>query len=542
MAGLAAVARAAVDDLLAADPIRATALGDHRFDDRLPDFSDAGAADLLMRVEDHVTALDGLDDLAMRIDERADLEILRGRLAALRFDVAEVRRRHWDPTLWDVADGISLLLARDFAPAHERLESVIGRLREIPRFLAEARSTLREMSAIHVESAIAGLGGFAHVLEEAGALARGSDDGSDRFPAAAEAALVEVERHGAWLAERLPGSRWDPRLGVRLYSGALWHNLDEEMAPVQVLEAAERHLDHVGESLRDAAAQFLGDSPRSPDVVRRALARLAAESPVTHASVLSVVRAALRRTTEFTRDGDLVTIPDLEVQVVETPAARRGAAVVHCDAPGPLETAPAGIRLVVAPTPAGGPPLSSAYHEVCLHDLTVREAMPGHALQLSHARVSAPRSRVRHFGSSAVFARGWAAYAQQLMADRGYAPDDRPDAVLRLRLQQWTIQARRALDAILDARVHGGDIDEPEALALLVRRGFLNQSEANRTWRRALLAATRLPTSFVGWRAVNGLSEDLRVLHPEWGDRQVHDLVLSHGTLGPRHLRALLGL
>jgi len=98
------------------------------------------------------------------------------------------------------------------------------------------------------------------------------------------------------------------------------------------------------------------------------------------------------------------------------------------------------------------------------------------------------------------------------------------------------------LNAILDARVHGGDIDEPGAIELLVRRGFQEESEAVGKWRRALLTAAQLPTYFVGWLGVRGIVDDLRVLHPDWSDRQIHDLVLAHGSPGPRHLRALLGL
>jgi hypothetical protein len=41
---------------------------------------------------------------------------------------------------------------------------------------------------------------------------------------------------------------------------------------------------------------------------------------------------------------------------------------------------------------------------------------------------------------------------------------------------------------------------------------------------------------------VSGIVDDLRVLHPEWTDCQVNDLVLSHGSPAPRHLRTLLGI
>ena len=43
-------------------------------------------------------------------------------------------------------------------------------------------------------------------------------------------------------------------------------------------------------------------------------------------------------------------------------------------------------------------------------------------------------------------------------------------------------------------------------------------------------------------QVIGRLVDDLRVLHPDWSDRQVHDLVLDQGSIGPRHLRAVLGL
>ena len=396
-AEFAAATRSAVHDLLHLNPVLATALGDHDGDHRLPDLTDGAVHDALLRIDDHVTTLDALDDEELSREQCVDLEILRARLTAVRFDLAEIRRRQWDPLAWNPATAIHLLIARDFAPPEARLRSVVARLNDVPRFLADARSTLREMSGLHVETAMAQLRGFASLLATAAPLADAAPGLSASFASAAEAAQAEVDRHVAWLGERLPESRWDPRLGVRLYSAALWHNLDEELTPVQVLEEAERHLDSVVERMRDEAAILLGGSPREPDIVRRALARIAAEAPVDDRTVLPVVREALARTTRFVRENDLVSLPDVETRVIEMPEYHRGVAVAYCDAPGPLEAADVATFVAVAPTPADWDAgrVTSFYREynaVLLHDLTVHEAMPGHVLQLAHARGSgAPR-------------------------------------------------------------------------------------------------------------------------------------------------------
>ena len=538
-ADLTLLAEQARDALLTFDPVRATQLGVHDHDGRLADLTGPAVDDHLRRLDDLIASIDGVDDLDLTIDEQADLEVLRASLTADAFDLAEIGRYRWDPLVWDPASGLHALAIREFAPPHERLQSAHARLGAVPGFLADARATLREMSAIHVETALLRLEGFDAVVAELAAL--GPLD-SETIDNAREA----VVQHGAWLAEQLPLSRRDPRLGVRLYSAAVWHHLDEELAPVQVLELAEAHLDDVTARMREVAAEYLDESVHSSDIVRRALADVAERARVERDTLVPTIQRALERTTRFVRERDLLTLPDQALDVGDMPRIHRGVAVAYCDAPGPLETVPLRTVVAVAPPPDDWEPdrvrsFLREYNADLLHDLAIHEAMPGHVVQLARARAS-DTSLVRRLCPSGVFIEGWAVYAEELMVDRGYAPDNDPRAPLRMRLQQLKMQARATLNAILDARVHGGDIDEVAAIELLRRRGFQEEAEAAGKWRRALLTAAQLPTYFVGWRGVRQLVDDLRVLHPDWSDRRLHDLVLDHGSLGPRHLRAVLGL
>jgi uncharacterized protein (DUF885 family) len=203
--------------------------------------------------------------------------------------------------------------------------------------------------------------------------------------------------------------------------------------------------------------------------------------------------------------------------------------------------------VAVAPTPASwdAARIDSFFREyngVQLHDLTIHEAFPGHVLQLAHSRVAEKATRVRAFGRSSVFIEGWAVYAEELMINAGYLPVNDPRSAHALRLQQLKMQARMIINAILDVRVHTGDIDEDEALDLMMRRGFQEEGEAIGKWRRALLTAGQLPTYFVGYLAVKEIASDLMVLHPQWTPRELHDFMLAHGSPAPRHLRTLLGL
>lgn len=539
------LAEESIDAALEADPVAATWLGDHRFDASLPDYS-ASALDARARaIDDRLTAIDAVDDVELGLEDLVDLEILRSRLQREAFEIEELRAIEWNPMVWNPGTAIHLLLSRDFAPWEERWASIDGRLREVPRFLEQARTALDSMPHIHTETAIAQLAGTRHLISDV--VGQACDDHSTPVPASVEPALDAVDAFRSWLDERLPECTRSPRLNQRTYAGVLWHSLDDATNANHLLRDAEEHVDHITEQMREVAAEYLDESVHADKVVRRALEAVARESPVTDATVLALVEDALLRSTGFVRENALVSIPDVVTEIIEMPEIHRGVAVAYCDAPGPLESAAVPTYVAVSPTPKDwdAARVESFYREyngTLLHDLTIHEAMPGHVLQLAHAAALRTPTRVRRFGFSGVFVEGWAVYAEELMLDRGYAPKESRRAALAIRLQQLKMQTRMAINTILDIRVHSMEMTEEEGLRLMTFRGFQEEGEAVGKWRRALLTAGQLPTYFVGYRAIRSIADDLRVLHPEWSDRQVHDLMLSHGSPAPRHLRTLIGI
>ena len=539
------LAEDSIDAALEADPVGATWLGDHRFDDRLPDYSPEAQASRSRQIDDQLTAIDAIDDVELDVVDLVDLEILRSRLQREAFEIDELASAQWNPMEWNPGTALHLLLSRDFAPWPERLASIQSRLSGIPEFLDTARRSLDSMPHIHVETAIGQLTGTRAVVTDA--IGEQCAVNETDLPAGVDAAVAAIDEHIAWLNEQLPVSTRSPRLNQRIYAGVLWHSLDDATSANHLLREAEAHLDEVTGRMREAAAEYLDESVHADRVVRRALERVAAEAVVTDSTVLPLVREALEHATDFVRDRELVSIPQQDTEVIEMPEIHRGVAVAYCDAPGPLEEASVPTYVAVSPTPGSWDQerVASFYREynaMLLHDLTIHEAMPGHVLQLAHAARAQTPTRVRRFGFSGVFVEGWAVYAEELLLDNGYAPEDSPQSALAIRLQQLKMQARMAINTILDIRVHSMEMSEDEALRLMTFCGFQEEGEAIGKWRRALLTAGQLPTYFVGYQAVRSIANDLRVVHPDWSDRQVHDLMLSHGSPAPRHLRTLIGI
>jgi uncharacterized protein (DUF885 family) len=161
--------------------------------------------------------------------------------------------------------------------------------------------------------------------------------------------------------------------------------------------------------------------------------------------------------------------------------------------------------------------------------------MPGHYLQLQHSRRFSGATPLRAALWSGPFVEGWAVYAEELMAGRGYPGEGDPAAV---RMQMLKMQLRTVINAILDARVHAHGMTEAEAMALMTERGFQEDGEASGKWRRAQLTSAQLSTYYVGYTEVADLAADL--LGRGLSLREAHDRMLAHGSPPVRLLRTLI--
>lgn len=524
----------AIDFLLEQDPVAATWLGDHRFDALLPDMSVEAMHRQTQTLEDFLNELDAVDDVELEHQDFVDVEILRAQLLKWHFEVTQVREPTWNPMVWNPGTAIHLLLNRDFAPEQDRLANARARAMSVPHFLESARKTLGNMSAIHVETAITQLKGSLHLIQS-----------MDVPP---EAALA-LEQHIEWLEQRLPESTRSPRRGTDLYAGILWHSLDHAIDANELLESAHAYLDRIADSMLTTAKEYLSlaEIDQIDEPIRTVLNHIAAVSPVTNETVLNLVETALIASRDFAANHDLVSIPNIRTDVIEMPEIHRGVAVAYCDAPGPMEDSGVPTFVAVAPTPSDWSverqeSFFREYNAVQIHDLTIHEAFPGHVLQLALSNQGAHQSQVRRFGLSGVFVEGWAVYSEEFMIDAGYSPEPNRLSQLAIRLQQLKMQARMTINTILDIGVHSRDMSETEAMELMRDRGYQEEGEAAGKWRRVLLTAGQLPTYFVGYLAVKELANDLRVLHPDWTLREIHDLMLSYGSPAPRHVRELVGL
>jgi Bacterial protein of unknown function (DUF885) len=512
------------DEYLRLDPVSATSIGDHRFDDRWPDMTDAGRAERLAFVERWTAELRALDPADLSGDDTADRDVLLGELDAGRFRDTELLEERWDPLSWIylLGGGLFPLLSREFAPLAERLASAAGRLEGMESLLDAARGQLvgtsdRPVALFHAETALRQLPGIGELVDEAVAAGDAAPDDAataavmPRLRAAGERAKAGLDAFGAHLRDVvIPAAAGDGLLGPALFEAKLRHTLRSDMSSADVLERAEREYRAVrAEMVRIArdlwpawvpdrdlpSAASAGDELAAENaMVRTVLDAIAAEHPRPD-DMLDESRAEVSRIEAFCRERDVIGLADEPLQIMWTPVFLRAFGGAMLDSPGPLETREKAF-FCITPVPDDWTPEQVESHlrednDRQLRVLAIHEAVPGHYLQgvYSNRCPSLPRTVLW----SGVFAEGWAVYVTQVMMDLGYGAED--PALL---LVHWKFYLRAAINAIIDGRIHAGGMTEDEAVSLMVDGGFQEDAEARNKWNRARLSSTQLSTYFVG--------------------------------------------
>ena len=525
-----------LDEFFRLYPVSATAAGMHAVDGEWPDLGPAGRAARLESARRWQAELGTMTDAQLSSDERMDRDLLISELAAIRFDEEELREDTWDALgyVYLLGGGIFPLLAREFAPLAVRLESVASRLEGIPAVLTGARAALgsrpkRPASTLHTEMAIRQLSGIAALADDA--VVHAKDGAADpavaaltpRLEAAAGVARDAIASFEAFLRDDLlPRSEGEGRLGPELFARKLRHTFRTDLTADQIMTRARREYHAVrSEMIRIARGIWAEWVPGQPvptaagegsreaadeKIVRTVVAAISRDHHDA-AGLVEFCRESYRGIVDFCRAKDLITVPDEPLEIDWTPPFLREFAGAMLDSPGPLDKGQSSFYFVTPPPEDWTAEQVESYlaeeNDRQVELTTIHEGTPGHYLQLVYSN-RCP-SILRSVFSSGVFAEGWAVYVTQVMMDAGFHAGDEA-----LRLVHWKFYLRAITNAIIDIGIHAGSMIEQEAMDLMTRGGFQEESEATKKWDRARLTSTQLSTYFVGSMEMWNLERDLR--------------------------------
>ncbi len=545
-----------LDEFPRQSPVDATALGDHRFDDKLDDVSAAGWQAQVAFADNFLAALAPIDRAQLTRANQVDALLLQHELQYSRWRLTTLEDWRWNPLIYTRLAGDALydLLARDFAPEADRVRNIGKRLDQLPRFLSQEREVLdpARVPRIHADTAVKQNAGLVSMLNDeiTPLIAKLPAGEQDALRASVARARSALSQHQIWLEKRLaPEAAGDFRLGQKLYDEKLGFALFSPLSRQEIRTRAESELAATRAAMYDIARQVLkgrrgvGALPEKPsesqqqNAIRAAIELAATEHPARDA-VLDAARGALAETTNFVREKNLVSLPDEPVEIIEMPAFKQGVALAYCDSPGPLDRGQKTLYSV-SPIPAAWTKAQAEsylreYNSRSIRNLTIHEAMPGHYLQLAHA--NRYPSTLRAVLGSEPFIEGWAVYAEHMMVASGFHGDD---PLMRLVQLKWYL--RTIVNALLDQGVHVDGMSRAAAMKLMTETGFQEEREASAKWVRAQLSSAQLPVYFVGVQEHLALrAEAEQRAGAAFNLHDYHDKVLSFGSPPVRFVRELL--
>ncbi|HLT44734.1 MAG TPA: DUF885 domain-containing protein [Luteimonas sp.] len=545
-----------LDQALALTPVAATQVGDHRFDAELDDLSVAGRAkadDFNRRM---LAELDGIELATLSRENQVDARILRNQLQYALWNAGTLQDWARDPQIYSGLAGGAIygLMAREFAPLPERLASATARMEKIPALLAQARENLdpARVPRTHAETVAQQNRGVLSLVDtfitpNAGLL-QGAE--RERLDAAVAALRPAIDEHQRWLDETLvPNAKGEFRVGAELYDQQLKFALNSSLTRQEIRQRAEAELVRIRDEMYTVARGVLAGkagAPTMPDAPSEEQKQAAIEAAMEFAyeqrpardQVVDFAKHTLEVATQFVREKDIVTVPGDPVKIILMPEFQRGFSVAYCDSPGPLDK---GLETyyAISPIPDGWDDKQvnsflREYNDYMIHVLSIHEAMPGHYLEGVHS--SAHPSTLRAVFRSGPFAEGWAVYTERVLADAGYLDNDP-----LFRLMQLKFYARSVGNAILDQGLHVDNWTREQAMDLMVRQTFQQQSEADGKWIRAQLSSTQLATYFVG---AQEHFDARKAAEAKAGDdfdmKAYHDGILAQGAPPVRFARQLL--
>src|SRR5438105_4113260 len=542
-----------IEGMLQSHPENATELGDHRFDDKLTDYSAESRAKELARAKEARQQLEAFNDLSQLTGaNQIDVRLLEESIDNEIFGIEELKEWQWDPLVYNqsLANSLYLLVARDFAPAEQRIPNLRKRMERVPAVIAQAKANLQHSPRIYTETAIEQAQGAISLVREglAPLMNQAPQLAKDLEPLQGQTAKA-LEDYKKWLqTDLLPRSDGDFRLGADKFRKKLRFALASDLSMEEIMKRAQADLAQTQKANYDTALPLYKKYFPKPDkatlddkkkVTIAVLDKLAEQHP-NDDTIVSYAQKIVREATDFTKQHDLVTVPEKPLEVIVMPEFKRGRGIAYCDAPGPLEQN-GKTFFAVEPTPKDWPPQRKEsffreYNNYMCRDLTVHEAMPGHFLQLAHANEFRAPTLVRAIFQSGTFVEGWAVYCEQMMAEQGYGGPE-------VKMQQLKMRLRAICNAILDQSIHAGNMTEKEAMDLMTKEGYQQEGEAVAKWKRARLTSAQLSTYFVG--ATEHL--DLRAAEQEnlEGDfnlKKYNDQVISYGSPPVKYVRELMGL
>jgi uncharacterized protein (DUF885 family) len=466
-------------------PVRASELGVHQHDTRLPQLDRAGIRD---RTSDLLGWLADLEDIRfdlMREDDRYDYAVLEYGIRAELLELEESREWANDPRIYtnSIARGLASVAMWEYAPLTDRLGALESRMVGARSLLEAARTNVRNPPQLWTELAIADARALVAYLE-GDLMAMLGAQGADTLMAEVgdlrTRLVTDLESHADWLeSDLLPRSTGNFRLGRYLFQRKLMYD--------QHVSLSVEELQRLNDEAIAEYRQQVEETARAIDPARSAAEVMDSINGVRPApdELLATAREQTARARDWVVSSGVVMVPRDELPTVRDSPPYARDLFTSLDTPGPFEGQVLGAYYNVTNVRGDWDAElvrehMSNFSYAGLMATTLYETFPGKYVQRQYARDLTSVRRIFVPGS---FSGGWAEYAAEMALDEGMSDDP----ALRLGQLQQALQRHARWDAVL--RLHTTDEPLDRVVSRFMEIAYFDEFPA----RREVVRATRDP-------------------------------------------------
>ncbi len=517
-----------------------------RYDDAhlvtLPDA--ARRADDLTFVETELARLADTDPASLPPEQRIDHNLLTNRLESMRWYLTDFRDWQWNPSNYNMAGPIGLLLNTPYASEPERLRTVMARLEQVPGYYQAARANISNPTVQHTELALTQSRGtlnlFGESLRDRVEASTLEDAEKSRFEQARQNAALTVEGfitelQGILASIENDGEPRDFRIGAELYENKFRYDIQSGFSAQDLYQRAVAEKNRLHDDMDLIAQQlwskYFADRPMPEDRLERIgqLIDHLSNQHVSREDFISEIERQIPLLAAFVDEHDLLDQdPTRPLVVRETPEYMRGSgAGASISAPGPFNPS-ADTYYNVTPlddyTDEQAASYLREYNEWVLQILNIHEAIPGHYTQLVHGNKS--DGLIKSLLRNGAMIEGWAVYSERMMLEEGWG-DQEPE--MWLMYGKWNL--RVVTNALMDYAVQVLGMTQEEAMDMMLREAFQEQTEAENKWRRITLSQVQLTSYFTGYAEIYDFRERTKAQQgADFNLKSFHNQFLSYGN------------
>jgi uncharacterized protein (DUF885 family) len=494
------------------DPVAASAIGLTKFDGKYADLtSDAITRDLV-----------ALKEFAEKISkskvssqsEAIDRQAILSEIQTAYFELETEQHHLRNPAYWvdHALSGLDVLIRDGREP-----DSLLGRLRSMPRFLDAARHTISKPVKLFSQVAKESIDGGLQLLEYL-----------EENPLLTESALAAATALAQFSndVEQWAETGLDEfAIGKERFN---WYLANHYMLPYDTTELWQygKEMKEAVETKLKLAAMYLGGSRDWPDVAERLR-----EAHPSSDEVIDVYKQQMERAKEFVEAKDIVTFPQVPVDIIPTPAYMAPTTPFAAYTPPALYSDRRRGTFFVTVTEE-----EKRLRDHCSYEIPItalHEGYPGHHVQ--HIVAYSLPSLTRNFSATDLTVEGWALYCESMMGELGFYES------IEEKFFQHIHMLWRACRVLLDVGLHTKGVSLNGAINFLQNTMHISRNNAAAEVKRYAMQPTQPMTYAIGRREIMRLRSDWMEARNS-SLKEFHDTLLQYGGLPISLARQGMGL